>query len=154
MNERDQAFESLQNEVSALFRHVRTFVAAHASTVHPDLLPTGYYLLSWLNGHGPVRAAVLVDTFQTDKGAVSRQIHHLDDLGLIERKPDPTDGRATLLVVTAEGKERLATADSERRTWMEDRLADWHTDDLAAFAAAFARYNEAISEFPNPRIAP
>jgi len=154
MNERDQAFESLQNEVAALFRHIRTFVAAHASTVHPDLLPTGYYLLSWLNGHGPVRAATLVDTFHTDKGAVSRQIHHLADLGLVERKPDPTDGRATLLGVSAEGKERLAAADSERRRWMEQRMADWDTDDLAAFAASFARYNEAISELPDPRMAP
>ena len=46
-----------------------------------------------------------------DKGAVSRQVQHLTELGLIERTPDPADGRAALLAVTDDARRRSRILD-------------------------------------------
>ena len=41
-----------------------------------------------------MRASSIVELFDIDKGAISRQVHHLTELGLIERDPTPrTVGR-------------------------------------------------------------
>jgi DNA-binding MarR family transcriptional regulator len=50
----------------------------------------------------------------------------VDDLqhaGLVERRPDPTDRRATLVALTDEGRAVLAAADAERRRRADDLLA-------------------------------
>ena len=44
-------------------------------------------MLLALNDTGPRRASDLVDIFAIDKGAVSRQVGALLELGLIERSP-------------------------------------------------------------------
>src|SRR5262249_22193537 len=119
-------------------------IAKRAHGVHPSLQGASYLVLSWLAEHGPVRASAIVELFKTDKGALSRQLQHLEELGLIERAPDPADGRATLVSASAEAVRRLAEVDEQLRAALDERLADWSVDELSAFARQLGRYGGAL----------
>jgi DNA-binding MarR family transcriptional regulator len=101
-------------------------------------------MLMALNDSGPRRASDLVDLFSIDKGAVSRQVSALLDLGLIERSPDPEDRRAAILAITPEGTERLETIREMRLREVSERLSGWSEDDLRGFVAMMGRYNNAL----------
>lgn len=136
----------LEQEVGVLFRRVRRVVGDRARAVHPDLQPAAYLLLSHLHEHGPMRASGLSELFSVDKGAVSRQVQHLVDLGLVDRTPDPEDGRATLVSVSPSGAERLADVVAHRRRTLDERLAEWSQADLDHLADVLASYNTALSD--------
>ena len=87
----------------------------------------------------------MVENFNIDKGAVSRQLQHLDELGLVERTPDPADGRATLVAASDDAVRRLADVAEHRRKWLDEQLGDWSAEELADFAATLGRYNAALN---------
>jgi DNA-binding MarR family transcriptional regulator len=87
----------------------------------------------------------MVDAFNIDKGAVSRQLQHLVDLGLVERTPDPDDGRATLVAASDDAVRRLADVAEHRRKWMDERLGDWDAAELSHFAELLERYNRSLN---------
>ena len=99
-----------------------------------------------LERNGPLRASALAEEFHLDKGAVSRRLSHLDELGFVERTPDPADGRATLVAVTPEGKQQLAQAEEHRQTWLEERMNGWSEADLDLLVTMLGRYNAALAE--------
>ena len=135
---------ALEHEMGVLVRRIRRLIAERARMVHPDLSPVAYSMLMALNESGSRRASDLVGLFSVDKGAVSRQVQSLLELGLIERAPDPEDRRAAILSITEEGSRRLASIAAARRSEVIDRLAEWSDEDLQAFVDAMARYNSAL----------
>jgi DNA-binding MarR family transcriptional regulator len=135
---------ALEHEMGVLVRRIRRMIAERARMVHPELSPVAYSMLMALNDSGPRRASDLVDLFSIDKGAVSRQVGALLDLGLIERTPDPEDRRAAILAITEEGSRRLSTIADMRREEVIDRLSGWSDEDLHGFVAMMARYNNAL----------
>ena len=145
MTNRADTLRDLEREVGVLIRRIRRVIGERARAVHEDLQPASYLMLTWLVDEGPVRASSMVEKFNIDKGAVSRQLHHLAELGLVERTPDPDDGRATLVVASEEGRRRLADVSEHRRKWLDERLGDWDSEELAAFASTLQRYNEALN---------
>jgi DNA-binding MarR family transcriptional regulator len=60
--------------------------------------------------------------------------------GYVERRPDPSDGRATVHRLTAEGRELLTRLSDARDRWLEDLLADFDDDDRARFAELLDRF--------------
>ena len=135
---------ALEHEMGVLVRRIRRLIAERARMVHPDLSPVAYSMLMALNESGSRRASDLVGMFSVDKGAVSRQVQSLLELGLIQRDPDPEDRRAAILSITEEGSRRLASIAADRRSEVLDRLAEWSDEDLQAFVDAMARYNSAL----------
>lgn len=141
---RTDALRDLEVEVGVLIRRVRRVIGERARAVHPDLLPSSYLMLSYVGDNGPLRASAMCAVFEIDKGAISRQVQHLIDLGLVDRAPDPEDGRATLLSVSDEGVRRLEAVAEERRELLAERLGDWPVEELQEFAASLRRYNDAL----------
>jgi DNA-binding MarR family transcriptional regulator len=141
---RAESLAALEGEVGGLIRRVRRVIRERARAVHEALQPASYLLLAHLAELGPTRSSVIVDTFDVDKGAISRQVQHLVDLGLVERQPDPADRRATLISVTPDAQARLADVKAHRRTMLDERLGDWTEDDLRVLVTALARYNRAL----------
>lgn len=142
--ERTDALRDLETEVGVLIRRIRRVIGERARAVHPDLLPASYLMLSYVREHGPLRASAMCAVFDIDKGAISRQVQHLIDLGLVDRAPDPEDGRATLLTASEDGVRRLEAVADQRRHQLDERLADWPAEELHAFAASLRRYNDAL----------
>jgi DNA-binding MarR family transcriptional regulator len=134
----------LEQEVGVLIRRVRRVIHDRARAVHDDLQPASYLMLTYLVTSGPQRSSVLAERFGVDKGAISRQVQHLADLGLIDRAPDPADGRATLVSASADAVLRMEAILSERRRWLDERLSEWSEDDLRQFVSGLGRYNTAL----------
>jgi DNA-binding MarR family transcriptional regulator len=145
------ALRHVEHEVAVLLRRARRAVAERARRVHPDLQPVGYLVLTQVEADGPVRGSEICEVLQLDKGAVSRSLQHLTELDLLDREPDPADGRAVLFSVSADGRALLRAVDDERRAMLGERFADWCEDDLADVAQALHRYNATFDTDPAER---
>lgn len=141
---RAETVRLLENEVGVLIRRVRRVIHERARSVHPDLMPASYLMLAHLAEAGSVRSSAIVESFGIDKGAISRQVQNLVDLDLIDRSPDPADGRATLLSVTDDARARLGEVTRHRRKHLDERLGDWSEKDLNDLVSSLARYNAAL----------
>jgi DNA-binding MarR family transcriptional regulator len=141
---RAELLGDLEHEVGVMVRRIRRVIADRARAVHPDLAPSSYLMLTLVADSGPLRASEIADQFAIDKGAISRQLAHLTELGLLGRASDPEDGRAMLVSVSDEGRRRLADVAQHRRKWLDERLGEWSEADLTAFVAALGSYNRAL----------
>lgn len=142
---RAESLRHLEQEVGVLIRRIRRVIAERAHLVHEDLQPASYLMLGYVAEHGPLRASSMSEIFAIDKGAISRQVQHLVDLGLVGRISDPDDGRASLVSATDEAVRRLEAVAAARREWLGDRLNDWSDERLDAFASELGAYNEALN---------
>jgi DNA-binding MarR family transcriptional regulator len=141
---RGESLRHLEREVGVLVRRIKRVISERARAVHVDLQPAAYLMLSWLADEGPVRASAMVERFHIDKGAISRQLQHLDELGLVVRTPDPADGRASLVAASDDARRRLADVAEHRRKWLDEQLGDWSAEELERFATTLERYNQAL----------
>jgi DNA-binding MarR family transcriptional regulator len=89
---------------------------------------------------GPMRASTLAERVDVDPSTVSRQVAALVKDGLIERRADPEDGRATLLVVTGKGAEAIREHDDIRLQYFNRMLENWSDRDLQRFAILLERF--------------
>jgi DNA-binding MarR family transcriptional regulator len=117
-----------------------TITGRHSST-NPGLEPEAYGLLAGIHDCSLARASELAGHFGLGKATVSRQLKVLAELGLIEREPDPADGRTYILVLTAEGRQRLEGARDARRQRWHGLLRTWPVADVRLLADMLARVN-------------
>ena len=141
---RAEALRSIEDEIVVLIRRLKGEIRERAQLLHRDLQGPSYPVLSWLAANGPVRASAIVEVFGMDKGALSRQLQHLEELGLVERTPDPADGRATLVSASAGAVRRLEEVDRERRAVLGERLSEWSVAEMSEFARQLGRYNRSM----------
>src|SRR3954451_2193057 len=106
-SELDQAVARVEHELGRLFARIRVSWREAAVTVHPDLQPLGYQVLTSIASGKATSAGAIIERLQTDKSAVSRQVRQLEELGLVESVQDPEDRRAKLLVATDLANERI-----------------------------------------------
>lgn len=145
---RPEALGRLEGEIGVLVRRIKRVLGERARAVHPDLQRGAYLMLAYIADDGPLRSSTIAERFDIDKGAISRQVQQLVDLGLVARTPDPLDGRASLLVATDEAHRRLADVVAQRRDWLDVRLGDWSDEELAGFVDVLGRYNAALENAP------
>jgi DNA-binding MarR family transcriptional regulator len=139
-----QALHDIERELTVLLHRVRRATIANALEIHPELQPAAYPVLLHVVDHGPTRAADMVEHFGLDKSAISRQLAHLEALGLVQRETHPTDRRASVLRASSLAKRRVTSLRSTRRARFADKLASWSDDELAALASQLARYNSSL----------
>lgn len=76
---------------------------------HPHLTATHLGLLPYLDVAG-TRINTLAERATMTKQAASQIVTELEKSGYVQRQPDPSDGRAVLVVFTRRGHEFLADA--------------------------------------------
>ncbi len=136
-----QAFVRLEREIGLLLRRSRAISARLARELHPDLDGAAYGLLALLADAGPLRASDLVARLGLDKSTVSRQVSSLVALGMVDRRPDPADGRAQVLSPSTEGAARFTRIrDARRERWASD-MSGWPPEDVAVLGDLLARLN-------------
>ncbi|PPK98107.1 DNA-binding MarR family transcriptional regulator [Kineococcus xinjiangensis] len=101
-------------------------------------------LLVTLAETGPVRAGALADAVHSDPSTVSRQTAQLVTRGLVERQPDPADGRAWRLALTAQGREFLTTLRAHRLALVHEVLRDWEPADVELLAGSLERFTDCL----------
>jgi DNA-binding MarR family transcriptional regulator len=139
--EEPEAYNAVEHELGVLLRRARAISAEMGREVHPDLEPGAYGLLIGLHDCARARPSDLAEYFGLGKATVSRQLKVLEALGLIEREPDPDDGRAHRLSLTDEGKQRLEGARAARRERFHALLGTWPEEDVRLLATMLARFN-------------
>lgn len=144
-DEQHAATALVERELSVLFGRARSIALSLASQVHPGLDSASYALLLNLMNSSPVRAAEVADRASLDKSTVSRQLARLEELGLVERVADPSDGRARLVQLTEVGRRRLDAVRQERLVKLRARLDTWPIEDLREFSRLLSRWNEPCS---------
>ena len=94
----------------------------------------------WNSAGGQLRMTELAERVLLTQSGLTRLVSRLEAEGLVERLPDPEDGRATLAGLTASGRRRLADA---HRTHLEGIrrhfLAPLDGEHLEALADAWRR---------------
>ena len=124
------AVDRLTSSISQLLRTGRHVSARAAGHLYGELPPFGWGLLVPLERDGDQRCSALAGHAGVDVSVASRQLAVLERLGYVERRPDPQDGRASLLRLTDDGAEALAAARVLRADWAVTALAGW--DDAEA----------------------
>jgi DNA-binding MarR family transcriptional regulator len=137
------AILTVEDHMSTLSRKLQLIVRNAATAVDPSLQPVGYRLLRTIQRCGTVQASVAADMLVVDRSVVSRQIRQLEELGLVETRTDPDDGRARILALTDRGARRMLSVNPTNRTIMHGLLSSWSAEELEAFAAQVERLNEA-----------
>lgn len=139
----------VDHELTRLLRRSRTRGLKLAAEIHESLDFTSYLLLVAIVDKGDgLRGSDLAETFAVHKSTISRSIATLERLGLVERVPDPDDGRAQLLTPSAEAARRVNRIKERGQGWLASILAEWSDEDRAAFAAGLARFNAAAELKP------
>jgi DNA-binding MarR family transcriptional regulator len=87
--------------ISVLVRRVRQ-VPAEGGLTMPERTA-----LSLLDGSGPTTSSALAREAQITAQAMGATLNALRDRGLVERRPDPNDGRRGVLMVTETGVRAL-----------------------------------------------
>jgi DNA-binding MarR family transcriptional regulator len=114
-----------------------------ASAEHEVEWSAGQLLRCIAASDQPMRSGALAECVQSDPSTVSRQVAALVKDGYLERRADPDDGRASLLVLTPKAHTLLAEHDQIRLTYFARMLDGWSDTDLRRFAALLERFARA-----------
>jgi DNA-binding MarR family transcriptional regulator len=124
-------------ELMRSFTRVRSRLLAAAEH---DVEWSAHVLLRALAMDGPMRAGALAERVASDPSTVSRQVAALVKEGLIERRADPVDGRAALLVPTEKADAVIREHSQLRMQHFAGMLEEWSDRDLQRFAALLERF--------------
>lgn len=117
----DHAADELADAVLALLRGWRALTHRAAETgAHSTL---AVLELVRLLGEHERRLTEIALLRGVDQSVVSRQITELQAKGLVCRRPDPADRRASLVRLTPSGHELLERLGDVRRDWLTGALA-------------------------------
>ena len=101
-----------------------------------ELSRTAASILKSLSEGGPLRVTALAARERVAQPTMSVILKRLGSRGLVERRVDPGDRRATLVAITPLGVETLSERAQLRSSWFASRLAGLDGDDRRAVAAA------------------
>ena len=127
---RTEAVRALEAEFGELINRFRRIITENANRVSPGMLPGAYKVFTTIVRRESITLSALAESLVADKGQISRTVRELEQLGLIQRTPDPDDGRSSLLSPTAEGLERLTAARAPQENALVDALEEWPLDDI------------------------
>jgi DNA-binding MarR family transcriptional regulator len=128
--------------LSQLIRAGRHLSVRAADSLYGDLPSYGWAMLIPLEQGGEQRCSALASAVGIDVSVASRQVAALERAGYVERRPDPKDGRASLLRLTGAGAAALATTRALRDDWAASALSRWDEDDAVRLSELVERLIE------------
>jgi DNA-binding MarR family transcriptional regulator len=76
----------------------------------------------------------------------------LEAAGLAARVADPSDGRASLVGLTDDGRDLLGRFRQGRREGLREVVEDWSAEEVARFANLLERFNRDVEAVQRPRL--
>jgi DNA-binding MarR family transcriptional regulator len=86
--------------------------------------------------HGPLTPSELAEVERIKRPTATRILRGLEEEGLVERTPDPKDGRSALISLTGEGRERLRRLRQRKNAYLARRMRDLDPRDVATLERA------------------
>ncbi|WP_432923646.1 MarR family winged helix-turn-helix transcriptional regulator [Microbispora sp. CA-135349] len=138
--------EFAELSIAGLTRVLEDFTRMHIRLPAERRLSfTTLSVLHTLAGDGPKRLTELAGSEQVTQSAITQMVTKLEREGLVERHPDPSDGRAVLVRVTAAGAAIVDGRRAERMARLAelaDLLTEAEREAIAAALPALARMVE------------
>jgi DNA-binding MarR family transcriptional regulator len=141
---RRQALSAVERQTAMLMRHFE--LLNRRTDVHQQLDRSEYLLLRALEEGGAMNINALASLLGLDPSTAGRQIAGLQRAGLVERAPDPSDRRCTVITPTAEGLERMRHVRRQRTEFTADLLAGWTDEELRTFDTILGKYNRTVAK--------
>lgn len=133
--------QEVEKEFSTMVIRARMAIRKRAQSIHPELQPLGYKVLSILVREHAQHQVVLAEELEVDKATMSRTIKQLECQGLVDRVSDPADGRAMLVSITESARAGFAASGSRSRSMLRERLSTWEPVEIKRFSELLARLN-------------
>ncbi|MFC6155267.1 MarR family winged helix-turn-helix transcriptional regulator [Kribbella sp. NPDC058693] len=108
-------------------------------------------VLHTLDRTGPMRLTELLPTEQLKQPALTSLVAKLEQDGLLQRRPDPSDGRASLISLTSAGQEIVHSRHAHRvakLTALVDQLTPEERAVLAGSVDVLHRLTELAEDSP------
>ncbi|WP_406070029.1 MarR family winged helix-turn-helix transcriptional regulator [Micromonospora sp. NBC_01638] len=99
-----------------------------------DITPSQSRALGVLGRHGEVRPGTLAEHLRIAPRSATEVVDDLQTRGLVERRPDPADRRATLVALTEEGDRVSAAIRTARRAEADRFFGHLNDTDRAELA--------------------
>lgn len=135
----------------ALMRELRTagqlqhaWITQSAQRIDGELHPAAIMLLAELHQHGEGRPSELAKRKMVDLSVISRQVAQLAAAGLIERRPAPEDGRASLIRISEAGAACLDRWRERHLEFVEHALSGWTDDEVEALTGRLNLMNQGM----------
>ncbi|MYW04329.1 MarR family winged helix-turn-helix transcriptional regulator [Streptomyces sp. SID3343] len=107
-------------------------------------------LLAYLALEGPRRVTDLAAMTYLDVSTVSRQVASLVQRELVERRPDPNDGRGTLLAATDAGRQAFEVYRKRREVELDRVTRDWSAHERRTLVHLLGRFNDDLERDQSP----
>lgn len=154
----DQVHDAAEHLFGSIVTMQRALRALTRGWAHEDsrLSRTELALLTTLAETGEARLGGVAGCLGVSASVVSRQVAALQETGLIDRRPDPDDGRAELIGLSDAGLARLREIKDLGIDRLTALLEDWEPDRLHHAADLLAELAGALGPtsertFPAPR---
>lgn len=139
----DSANRKIEQQMTVLLRRVqRIHVSTSSGDVH--LERSAYGIMCQLADEGPQRLGALAGAFGLDPSTITRQVQALEETGLAARTTDASDRRASILDLTAEGREVLERTRAHRRGRLEQVMSTWSKQDRVEFGRLLEQFNTSV----------
>lgn len=127
---RDLDVSDFARTLGRLVRHMRAAAAQH------ELSLTESAVLARLGRDGPATTAELARAEGMRPQSMSAAVAALEERGLIERKPHPSDGRQVNIALTDKGAAVRDSAKDLKRAWLAQATAALDADERRVLAQA------------------
>ncbi|WP_406285788.1 MarR family winged helix-turn-helix transcriptional regulator [Embleya sp. NBC_00896] len=140
----DPLYDRLQHEVALFARRAEQTRLGAVGELRNSMDRAAYLLLGRLEAGGAMGVKALAQAMTIDSSTVTRQVTPLVEQGLVDRVPNPDDGRAVLLELSVEGRDRLHQVRRARQRLMAEICEGWSTDDRERFTELLTRFNSSM----------
>lgn len=132
-------------EATEVAAHLRLAVARTARRLRQEglagenrgeLSPSLTAALVTVESHGPLTPSELADRERVKRPTATRVVGRLEQLELVSRTADPSDGRACLVAITAEGRALLRRLRTRKSAFLAKRMRDLDADEVATLERA------------------
>jgi len=124
------AVTDFTHAVGLLVRRVRAATASH------ELSLTEAAVMKRLATDGPATIADLARAESMKPQSMGTTIAALEEMGMVERKPHPTDGRQVNILLTAKGAAVRKSAGDAKRTWLAQAIGQLDEQERETLFAA------------------
>lgn len=113
----DNAAIEFTQAIGLLVRRIRAAASGHELSLSESAV------LARLAKDGPATTAELARAESVRPQSMGATVATLEELGLVHRKPHPTDGRQVKIELTAKGTAVRNSAKDAKRTWLSQAIA-------------------------------
>lgn len=117
----DPTAEQVANDLAAVVG--RLLRRLRSSSAESLLTPTQRSVLARLDDGGPATTAALARAEFVRPQSMRLTLGALEGQGLVERAPDPDDGRKSVMSITYVGRTTLAEVRAAKRNWLAEAIA-------------------------------